>query len=300
MRAAKAVMTMGLTLGLAMPAGAEEAQPRRLTAATKWRMNYNKDSCLLSRQFGEGKEEVLMLMEQFQPGETFRLTLKGTPVQTSNEAHDIRIRFGPDEDWQTVSHYRGYSRDKRPITFILPTVRMAADPKVDKPAPSNKARAHATMTPEQENRVTAFYFDARRGSRDMTALELGSMGEPMAALRKCMDALVTKWGLQPEEQKQLFRPVVPKTDERKWLNSNDYPMAGLLARKRAIVDYRLMIDAEGKVSGCSIQSTVGGAEFEEVVCDRLLKRASFELALNAEKQPVASFYADTVRFDILN
>jgi hypothetical protein len=59
--------------------------------------------------------------------------------------------------------------------------------------------AGAPVRTYREDRVTEFYFDGGRGPKNVVLLELGPMGAPMAALRKCADDLVASWGLNPEE-----------------------------------------------------------------------------------------------------
>ncbi len=301
MRAIKAATVLCLALGLTRPAwAAEDRPPARLTATSKWRMDYADDSCALLRGYGEGNGKVVMSMEQFEPGDTFFLTLAGKPVFTADEMREMRIRFGPSEDWQSVSHYRGYGKDRIPIAFILPAVRLAATPAPEQITASEREPNRPAMTPERENRVTEFYFDTGRGPKGITMLDLGPMGAPMAALHKCMEDLVTTWGLNWDEQKRLLHPATPKTNPGEWMKSADYPTLALRDGARAIINFRLMLDANGDATSCHIQNAVGGPEFEKAVCDKVMKRASFEPALNAEGKPVPSYYICTVRFDIPN
>ena len=298
MKFVKAAVILCLALG--KPAWAADHTPLRLIATSKWRMDYADDSCVLLRGYGEGDSKVLMSMEQFQPGDWFHLTLAGKPARTIDETREVRIRFRPGEDWQSVPHYRGYGKNRVPIAFILPAVRMAAPNAPERVSILNRWLVRPAMTPERENRVTEFHLDTGRGPKGLTLLELGPMGAPMAALHKCMDDLVTTWGLKPDEQKRLLRPATPKTNPGEWMKSTDYPTLAAWDGARAIINFRLMLDVSGNATSCHIQNAVGGPEFEKAVCDKVMKRASFEPALNMEGKPVPSYHVNTVRFDIPN
>lgn len=297
MRVAKAAVTTATVLGLAIPVHAKGAEPMRLIASTKWRMEYAEDSCELLREYGTGNDKVLMAMQQFGPGEYFQLTLVGKPVRTNDETRDIRIRFGP-EEWQTVSHARGRTQDKLPITFVSPKVRFAATKRPESPNDLQSWLALASLSPEREDKVTEFQFDAGRGVKNVVVLELGPMGAPMAALRKCTDDLLTTWGLNPEKQKALIKPATPKSNPWDWMKSLDYPRVPLWSGERAIINFRLTVDMGGQPTGCHIQAAVGGPEFGKAVCSKIMQRASFEPAVNAAGQPVASYFVYTVRFDV--
>lgn len=297
MNMARAAIAVCLLTGFANNAYAAEAQPLRLPATTKWRMEYADDSCELLREYGTGKDTVVMAMQQFQPGDGFQLTLVGRPVRASDETRDLRIRFGPDEDWQTVGHTHGTSQDKRPTVFVSGAVRLAPTEMPDGPTDVAGWQALAPMTAEREARVTEFLFDPRYGAGNVVALDLGSMGPPMAALHKCTDQLLIDWGLDPAEQKTLLKRATPRSSPGQWMKSFDYPLSAAWAGQRAIINFRLNVDMGGKVTDCHIQAAFGEPEFGKAVCQKMMQRAAFEPAVNGAGQPVASYFVSTVRFD---
>lgn len=295
--AIRKTLSVILPLCLTTPAFAADEGPLRLPATTKWRMEYANDSCELIRQYGTGKEAVIMVMQQFQPGDQFQVTLVGKPVRTTDETRHLRIRFGPSEEWQTVTHSRGSTADKQPMVLINGQVRLAQTEMPDGPADTAAWLALAPLTPEREAKVTEFLFDPRYGNNNIVVLDLGSMGPPMAAIHKCTDALVTSWGLNPQEQKSLLKRASPKSSPAQWMKSFDYPTLALWAGQRALINFRLNVDMGGKVTDCQIQAAIGEPEFSKAVCQKLMQRADFEPALNAAGQPVASYFVNAVRFD---
>lgn len=60
---------------------------------------------------------------------------------------------------------------------------------------------------------------------------------------------------------------------------NDYHSASLRRGDQAIIHLRLLIDAAGLPTACSVQSTVGHGSFAEISCNHIIERARFEAAL---------------------
>src|SRR5690606_33522406 len=97
---------------------------------------------------------------------------------------------------------------------------------------------------EQETAVDRISLTRTAGKA--LVLKTGSLGEPFAALRKCTDDLVASWGLDPVRQSRLSRRATPLDSPGEWLRSADYPPAALRGRKQAVVNFILMVDAQGK------------------------------------------------------
>jgi outer membrane biosynthesis protein TonB len=120
----------------------------------------------------------------------------------------------------------------------------------------------------------------------------------MDAMRKCLGNLVTSWGLNPTEQADLIDPPAPKGSPATWVTSADYPSEMLRRRQQAYVHFRLLIDEKGVPTNCVVQSIIGQSEAGKLICEAVQKRAKFEPARNALKQPVASYYVGAVRWVI--
>jgi outer membrane biosynthesis protein TonB len=70
----------------------------------------------------------------------------------------------------------------------------------------------------------------------------------------------------------------------------------LNAGQGAIVNFRLLVDAAGSVTGCFIQQTTRLKEFDDAVCKSISRRAKFDPALDKDGKPILSYYNNTVRF----
>ena len=164
------------------------------------------------------------------------------------------------------------------------------------PVGSAKTELQPQVSAETEGEIT--YLDIRHGSADFVRLAIGSMGQPMAAMRKCTDELLTHWGIDVEAHRGLTRPVVPASNPGYWLKSNDYPSGLLQKGAQGIIKFRLSVDMEGKPTGCHIQQSTRPAGFDQAVCDGLMRRAKFEPALGADGRPIASYWNSTARFKL--
>ena len=285
---------------LHQPAWAAD-EPVRLAPSSKWHVEYADDSCRLARQFGEGERTSLVVIERFQPGDPFRLTVTG-PFKRARSGADAALRFGPAESEQNVSFLEAEWQGRPALIFpgSLRIAPMTEQEQQAREAVAESDEAHlfepAPIGAEREGAATFLSVDAPGASAFL--FETGSLGEPFAALRKCMDELLTHWGIDVERHRSLTREATPVGSPGKWLRSTDYPTSLLRKGAQGVVHFRLSVDGEGKVSGCHIQRSTRPAGFDEAVCDALTRRARLEPALDAEGIPIASYYINTARFII--
>jgi len=282
-------------------AGAKE--PLRLKPSSKWNVHYAEDSCRMGRSFGEGDQKVTMIIDRFEPSDWLKMSFVGKPADTFKFDGDAQIRFGPNEEWQEVPFFPATLADKTPSLILRHSFRIGprsdaeiATYEAAEKAGTDEAFIWSTITPEREAAVT--FVEVKRPARQPFVLETGSMGAPFAALRKCNDELLLHWGIDVARHATLSRTVVPKEKPSRWMRSADYPVQMIVEGKRAIVQFRLNVDATGKPTACNIQQSTRPKAFDDAVCRGLMKRATFEPALDAEGKPLASYYINTVVFQI--
>lgn len=280
--------------GMAKPKG-----PLRLAASSQWLVNYAEDSCRMARTFGEGEQRVVLIADRYEPGDLMRLSFYGKPARAGADG-DVRIRFGPTEAAQEIAFYPATLGEKTPGIILKEGVRIAPFTKAEQEAKDSAEDAEdfSFMLPdigaEREQAVTL--IEASRSIREPFVLETGSLGAPLAALRKCTDELLDHWGIDVAKHAGLTRRVMPKNRPSRWMSSNDYPAGMLIQGKRAIVHFRLNVDAEGKPSACHIQQSTRPEAFDTAVCKAIMRNARFEPALDAAGAPIASYWINTVIF----
>lgn len=291
-----------LLAALALSGTATAREPVRLKPGSKWNVHYAEDSCRMGRSFGEGDQKIVLLIDRYQPGDSLRMSFVGKPAYTRLNEGTVRIRFGPSEIEQEAEFYPATIADKTPSLIIRGDVRIAPY------APEVRAAYEAALkagrydfewpqtTPEQETAVT--FIEVKRSIRQPFILETGSLGAPLAALEKCTDELLDHWGIDVAKHASLSRKLKPRSNPGEWMKSRDYPLPMLLSGKRAIVHFRLNVDAAGKPTACHIQQSTRPKAFDDAVCKAIMRNAEFDPALDAEGKAIASYWLNSVVFHI--
>ena len=289
-------------IAVALPIASQAAtkkQPLRLKQTSQWNVDYADERCRLIRKFGEGKEQVFLIFDQFGPGEYFRMIIAGKPVESSYTEGRVTYQFGPDEAEQDMGFYQG-DLGENPALIYKGRARFAPPSQAEQ-ALIDKAKKDewielAPVSPERMDAIRTLTIS--KPLRRNVILETGAMQKPMHAMGACIDSLMASWGIDIERHKKLTRPVTPLTTPDSWVTSRDYPEKMLDARQSAIVEFRLSVDADGKPTGCFIQLTTRPAEFDKAVCRALMKRAQFTPALDEDAKPLSSYYRNTINFAI--
>lgn len=264
-----------------------------LEPSDKWVLNYANDSCRLARSFGKDDDQVVLILDQYQPAGVMDLSLVGTRFKRFTVPRvPVSVTFGP-------ALPAGELRDG--ITGTLgpeKTAIIMTGPR-DILNRSTSHRVAGTLeewqhsTAEQQAAITEAHIAV---SSMRFTLHTGSLKAPLDAMRTCMANLVRDWGLDPAQQYALSRRVAVKGMPGTWLTSNDYPKGALAKGENAIVRFRMMVGADGMPTQCFVQQATMSPEFIKLTCDLLMKRARFTPALDAAGKPVASFYTNAVRW----
>lgn len=282
--AAALLATVSLILQASAARAADQAA-EELAPAGPWHVDYSRDSCNLLRDFKDAKGTILALrMEQFRPGTSVSIALIGKAVWTENRFLAADIHFLPGGgDTVTNGAMSGTMEvgGKRTSVIVGLGGSLFAAPD-QTPMPVDKATFDSVR------------FDIKSFQRPIV-LNLGPMQAPLAALQACMDDLVRHWGLDPAVQYHLTPPT-PLGDVASWVLPDDFPERQLFYTESSTVHFRLMVGTNGEVTGCSIQDVVPAPGFAERSCALLTARAHFKPALDAHGQPVASYYANMIKW----
>lgn len=303
-RVSRYISFVAVTAALLVPmtTGAAAKEPLRLKPSSKWNVHYAADSCRMVRSFGEGDQKVTLLADRFEPGDSLRLSFVGKPVNTRHNEGTIELRFGPTEEVQKILFYPALFVDKSPALMLREDARLAPRTEAEYAAYEAALKGGdygfqwSKITPEQEAAVT--FIEVKRSVREPFILETGSLGPPFEAMRKCTDELLNHWGIDVAKHATLSRPVTPTGNPAKWMKSSDYPPAMLAAGRRAIVQFRLNVDAGGVPTACHIQQSTRPKEFDDAVCKAIMRNAKFTPALDADGNPIVSYWLNTVIFQM--
>ena len=128
-------------------------------------------------------------------------------------------------------------------------------------------------------------------------LETGSLGAPIAAFDQCSRESLKDWGVDPDLEDKIVRPVWTP-NPGKWFSASDYPREMLMQGKESEVKVRLLVDATGRVTKCTSLTHFDSPIFNKIVCDEFVKRALFEPAELADGTKVPSYYTKRVVFQM--
>lgn len=291
-----------------------------LAPRSGWQLDYSPESCNLMRTFGAGEETVMLKMEWADPKSvSFGLEVTGNYRLIPKAGAKLSYRFLPDGRETTWDHFfygTGLIDGQPATTIVLGTSDFNGPPHkiVNEGIKKNKSgkrrrksndSAQAPMdtsTPapmDLENAKTGVRVQALAialAGQGAYRLELGSMEKPMRAVRQCLDDLLGGWGLDPAVMANLRSRPEPLGNPGQWFTPDDYPRSAWINGRSTIIQFRLMIDADGKVSGCKVTNLNHNPEFADTTCKLLSKRAKFSPAIDANGNSVPSFYISYVHW----
>lgn len=274
-----AVPTAGLAQG-----GASETLQR----TGKWVVDYDNDACHLVAQFGTGNDMMIMRLTRYQPGDWFHLSLHGRRLVTGEARRQVKFDFGLGGPPVEADAVNGKAGD-------LPLMLFGST-RLDGWKSTKPGEVAPLLSPQQEAAVSGITVMIKW--KKPFRLEFGSLAKPMEQLRACQADLLESWGYDPAIQTTLVRPPRPVNSPAKWLGPADYPQGAVAAGQNGIVQFRLDVEADGKISGCHVLSRTRPDVFADTTCRAVTRRAKLEPALDADGKPVRSFLVQTVQWRV--
>jgi hypothetical protein len=284
------------------------AGPRVLAPVSDWTLDFADERCSLIREFADGDETMRLEIVSFGPRPGYRVTLSGGLVAGSDAAPlvEYRVGYSPDTgERERMQAIAGKLGDENAVAYANGFLPMSWT---------------ATSLRETDDAVRAF----ERGITHMTVefrnrrpfqLATGSMAAPFAAMRRCVDDLISSWGVDPVKYRALSRlplrdlggdrgdrvftggdpPALTRrsgepvgADERLGpVDRRARTIASLAYHSARSIPVRVMIDANGQASACVVQVATT-EEFRQRACESLM--GAYEPALDAEGRPVASVF----------
>lgn len=254
-----------------------------LAPATPWALDYAKDSCRLVRTFGTGDQEVTVGLTSFAPGGRFQLSAVGNLTRTVSSANTITIAL--DEVERMKVAFLQVDFGGRPGLYITNPISIGRPPPAAIEQMRHSLPVASYSDPAVEAQVKTIGFID--GLQQEFEIKTGSMQAPMKALKDCTTELVSHWDIDHAAHQSLTRGAVPKLGSKPWVLRSAYPRE---MRQPTMINARLIVDTEGRVADCVIIDAEEGSEFARLTCEMLRKNGSFSPALDANGQPVRSYY----------
>jgi hypothetical protein len=287
--------------------------PRVLAPTSDWTLDFADERCSLIREFADGADRIRLQIDAYGPTLGYRVMLSGDLVAGSDAAplREFRVGYSPDTDTRpAMAMFMGKFGNDNAVAFgpaFLP----------DRPFAEWMPRP-PEQTPDAPQRRDWPGGAFQRSVRHMTVqfgdatpfrLDTGSMAAPLAAVQRCVDDLLTSWGIDPAQHRTRTRVpgLLELPDGYKLVHvdlDDDHPgyterryqaqaraEANLRERPQPRAGYavpvRIMIDAAGKSTACVAQTATASEAYRRSTCETW--EGPYRPALDAQGQPVASF-----------
>ena len=275
-----------------------------LQPSSDWQLREYDDKCRVSRSFGSGKDAVSLWLDKGGPGFGINVTLIGRPFR-SPYGPRVDIGFGETPP-VTRNFVIGTSSKGRPVLSMFGVVPVSLTETVA--AESVDEGAEETVN-FKTAAITGGEFDAEayqkrlaaveslalsRALIDPVELQFDGFDAAMTDLFACTAKLTTRLRQQEQSALRRSRPV----EIAKWAKKiqENYPAHLVRERQEGNVGVRMTINAKGRATFCEVTRYSGPVSFNDTACLQMLRHSRFEPALNADGEPVASFYSTTITY----
>ena len=286
----KSWKTACCTMALIVSQSAAAERPSTIyTPSISWNVDYADDSCALRRAFVNGDDKVVLELRQFSPGDKFNATAASTAFRQGTKP--LKVRILPEDKTHDAAGSSPLQYPNGLFGFgwsdsFVPLTGGAGKLAVIGAIPDRTAR---------EKAIEGIELSA--GLTRTVVIATGEMYRPMQAMRKCMEELLTHWGIDAVAHRNLSRQAKAK-DQGEWAKiiQAKYPGKMLVYDRSGIVRVRVMVGTDGLPTSCHIQVPSQDKSFEATACAGMMKAARFEPALDAMGKPIASYYVTTISY----
>ncbi|KLE35295.1 energy transducer TonB [Aurantiacibacter luteus] len=279
------------------PASAQVEIPAdavRLSPSMPWNVDFAEQSCAARRIFGDGTHEAFLELRQFSPGNSYQMLVSSGDVPRRS---DPRFAWLPDTSiGDPPGTIMGSTSEGFGEGYVVTTGLLTFDQQAAVTAAAEAEAPYPIAEEVVDNRHAEIQgLLVERGFRNPMYLETGSLGRVMQAMETCMNSLLESWGIDPAVNRTITVPVKPLDMARLAREvAQVYPQRQLQRGAQGLVNIRMLVDAQGQASNCVAQAQMNDPVFNRLACERVLRFARFEPALDAAGQPVDSFWTTAV------
>jgi TonB family protein len=277
------------------PASAETLE---IKPSSPWNVHFAEDKCRLAGFFGEGEDRHALIFEQHWPAGHFGLTIAGPRLRTFRESQSTNLKFFDDQANRETKPFRGdLGEFKHALIFSSATLD-PSDESTQAQAEAESSLADGRLPGIDTDFARQIRFVSVRQRSSELRLMTGPMEDAFKVLNQCAEDLVSTWGLDVEQQRTASR-------RPRWINeekvvtkiAKSYPRKALSFGEQGILRMRVMVDQSGKVDDCVIIQATIAKKLKSPACDAMAQ-AQFEPALDAQGQPMRSYFATSISYRI--
>lgn len=267
---------------------------KRLAPSSPWNLDFAENKCRLQRVFeNEGKPHALII-EQSAPQATFSLVVAGPTLARLKGTKDLAIGLAGDLPLETGRRILPGTLPDYGSAFVLTSFSLS-QPGAMAAGDGNGLRS-AGIDLDQASKVNRIVLGNPKG-KPAVSFETGNMRDAFAALNTCTADLLAQWGLNAEQHRAYRQPRIVNEIELARYLQQTYPQGALAKKESGLFVFRLIVEADGTVSGCHIEASSAVTELDPR-CETIIRIARMEPARDAQGQPMRSFYVTSLTYQI--
>ncbi|HEX8364613.1 MAG TPA: energy transducer TonB [Allosphingosinicella sp.] len=261
---------------LSASAAAAQTAPAPAPQPARWHLDGATDRCVLTRRL-EGTPSAATFILRTIPGSgRYDLILAAPDLSRDlrRPGRNVTLSFAPG----------GEARALRIAAVDLPD--RLGDGALFGPLPA--------LSTQELARASTLQLGDEQGR------SLGSWTIPLAAraaeaLAYCEAEKLVEWGADPAGFEPGATRPQPREDPTRWLTQRDFGLATALTSAAYTAVFRLTLDGEGRVTGCTLVESAGNVDLTGA-CRALRSRARYEPARDPSGNAIASVAIHMIGF----
>lgn len=280
---------------------AKDREPIVLSPAGPWQLDMAEHKCRIARLFGEGDQETVFYLEQWDPSRSAYWNVAGPPLEKYKAWRDTRFAFGPAGDEDEFEFVPSTLGDYGAAIGRSSTIVAHEQPHPDEEERDYVTDPRGLQALDSEGATDIETLTLSQKARSDVVLELGSMAAPLSAMNTCMKNLVEYWGFDVAQQETVQTP--PKVGNLMRVAreiQEHYPNDALRRGGQADFHLRLTVDEAGGIEECILlnQTLADDFDMRKHPCTAFKKYAEVEPARNAAGEPVRTYYTSRIVYRI--
>lgn len=276
-----------------LPAAAAPDSADVFKPTGQWAVDYGDDYCRLARTFSDGKDDLGVAIERIDPGPNARLIVISNVIKPFRSAEEIGWHFTPEDPARKARYMHSVTAEGKQYYNLGPFTFAPFVPPAPGAPPTPVAFDRAKEQAAAKGK-TGLVLES--GLNTPIAVETGDLAAPVAALQACADDLAKSWGLDPAKLQGETSAAIPDKGGSGWLPQGTVAFGDFAKLGGGANQVRLMVDATGKATSCTINWPTLDATANDKICKTLLANARFTPAKDVAGQPMPGYWVGSPLF----
>lgn len=269
-----------------------------LKPSSPWNLDMGEHKCRIARLFGEGENQTIFVIDQWDPSKTAQWTVAGPALEKYRNGRDTGFEFsegGDAGEFELLGSFFGEFGNAIQYSSGFVADEEGAGDEGEEPDYVANPRSLPELDAKGASAIEWLTISQR--GRTPVRLHLGALDAPLSAMNVCMENLVEFWGFDIAEQRTVASP--PEVTNMKNVVrevAEQYPKAALNRGAQADFHIRLTIDTQGKIENCVLLNQTASEDFElgGHPCTAFERFAKIEPARDAAGQPVRTYLTNRI------